>query len=164
MSMTKHQIVALVRQLISDEQAAGFSAGEGNLEWPEGTDELLNYLDRAVDALSEERAAAGDIRFLKTLDFTDGQRLPSDFIRFAGLVPVETDGERIRFYGEATTLRVKYFARLKHISRMNGKNKLPFRLDECRRVAALAAIYALNKHEFTVSQDLMLLGMGGEGQ
>ena len=31
-------------------------------------------------------------------------------------------------------------------------------------IAALAAIYALNKHEFNVSQDLMLLGMGGGAQ
>ena len=46
--MTKLEILSLVRKFISDEQATGFTEG-GNLEEPEGTNELLSYLDRAVD-------------------------------------------------------------------------------------------------------------------
>jgi len=161
--MTRQQIISLVRQLISDEQEVGFTAGGEKLEKPEGTDELLNYLDRATDTYSEERAAAGDIELLKALEVNDDDPLPEDFIKFAGLVPIDVVGNKMSFYGDATTLRVKYFARMEHMSKMGEDDELPYNLDECRKFAALAAIYALNKHEFTVSQDLMLLGMGGGG-
>ena len=59
--MTRKELLALVRKLIADEQATGYTEG-GNLEQPEGTQELLNYLDRAVGVHSERRASAGDVR------------------------------------------------------------------------------------------------------
>ena len=37
--MTRKQIIAMVRKLIADEQATGYTEG-GNLEQPEGTQEL----------------------------------------------------------------------------------------------------------------------------
>jgi hypothetical protein len=95
------------------------------------------------------------------LDVQNGQKLPDNFIRFAGLVPIDVVEERVYFYGNPTTLRTKYYRRAPHISVMNEAEELPFRLDEQRRLAAIAAIYALNKHEFDVSQDLILVGMGG---
>ena len=78
--MTQKQIIALVRNLIADEQATGFTEG-GNLEEPEGTQELINYLDRAVDAYSKRQAAAKDIRFIKRAAQNDTVR--DACIRFA---------------------------------------------------------------------------------
>ena len=46
--MTRKEMLAMVRKLIADEQATGFTEG-GNLEEPEGTQELENYLNRAVE-------------------------------------------------------------------------------------------------------------------
>ena len=40
--MTQKQMLAMLRKIINDEQATGFTEG-GNLEEPEGTQELLNY-------------------------------------------------------------------------------------------------------------------------
>ena len=158
--MTQKQLIALVRKLISDEQATGFTEG-GNLEEPEGTQELINYLDRAVDTYSKRQAAAKDIRFLKRATITNGGKLPSDFISFCGAVPVNVDGGVTTFYGEASTLPIRYFARLPYVSSYGEEDALPYEHEHEMIIAALAAIYALNKHEYEVSQDLYLLGMRG---
>ena len=158
--MTQKQIIALVRKLIADEQATGFTEG-GNLEEPEGTQELINYLDRAVDAYSKRQAAAKDIRFIKRATITNGGKLPGDFITFCGAVPVNVDGGITTFYGEASTLPIRYFARLPYVSSYSENQNLPYEHEHEMTIAALAAIYALNKHEYEVSQDLYLLGMGG---
>lgn len=158
--MTQKELLALVRKLIADEQATGYTEG-GNLEAPEGTQELLNYLDRAVDEYSRRRAEAKDVRFIKTVVPTLGGRLPDDFLWFAGAVPISTDGGVMNFYGGLSTLPVRYFARLPYVTAYREADPLPYPHDTEITLAALAAIYALNKHEFNVSQDLMLLGMGG---
>lgn len=157
--MTQSQMIALVRKLIADEQATGFTEG-GNLEEPEGTQELINYLDRACDALSQRLAGARDLRLLKRMTVANGAKLPDDFLFFAGNVPVSVENGLMNFYGEATTLPIRYFARLPYVSAYPTGN-LPYQHNDEIVIAALAATYALNKHEFNVSQDLMLLGMGG---
>lgn len=157
--MTQSQMIALVRKLIADEQATGYTEG-GNLEEPEGTQELIYYLDRACDALSQRLAAGRDLRLLKRMTVTNGAKLPDDFLFFAGSVPVSVEGGIMNFYGAASTLPIRYFARLPYVSAYPTGN-LPFQHDEEMTIAAMAAIYALNKHEFNVSQDLTLLGMGG---
>ncbi|GHV57161.1 hypothetical protein FACS1894216_21570 [Synergistales bacterium] len=159
--MTRNEVITLVRSLISDEQASGFVGGDGNLEQPEGTNELLNYLDRAVDAWSEERSAANDIRFLSEFNVSDGDPLPSDFIRFAGLVPFDVTDNIIRYYWDVSPLRAKYYRRGRHFSAMVPEEETGYNLKDERRLAAMCAIYALNKHEFDVSQDIQLLLAGG---
>lgn len=161
--MTRKELLALVRRLIADEQATGYTEG-GNLEQPEGTQELLNYLDRAVGVHSERRASAGDVRFIRTMVPALGAKVPGDFLSFAGAVPISVNGGVMSFYGPASTLPVRYFARLPYVSMFGENDTLPYRHDDELTIAALAAIYALNKHEFNVFQDLMLLGMGGGAQ
>lgn len=158
--MRKKELIALVRRFISDEQATGYTEG-GNLEMPEGTQELTAYLDRAVETVSVQEAKAGNARFLKRMPVSDGAPLPKDFIAFAGNNPVSLLGGKMSFYGAASTLPVRYWAMLPYVSSFGENDALPYRHDDELRIAALAAIYALNKHEFNVSQDLMLLGMGG---
>ncbi len=72
--MTQKQLLALVRKLINDEQATGFTEG-GNLEEPEGTQELLNYLDRAVDEYSKQQAAAKNVKLMILLISAELSRL-----------------------------------------------------------------------------------------
>lgn len=158
--MTKTEIIALVRKLINDEQATGYT-DNANLEQPDGTAELINYLDRAVAAYSARQAEAGDLRLIKTLKVTSGMSIPDEFLKFAGHVPVSVTGKTFSFYGRTSTLPVRYFARLPYVSAYGDKDTLPYEHDQEMSIAALAAIYALNKHEFNVSQDLALLGMGG---
>ena len=158
--MTKKEIIQLVRQHINDEQATAFTDG-GNLEEPSGTNELIAYLDRAVDAYSQRQADARDARLLKRMTLSSGAALPEDFLKFAGCVPVDVTGGVASFYGEMATLPVKYYARLPYVSAYGDNATLPYQREQALTIAALAAIYALNKHEANVSQDLMLVGMGG---
>jgi len=159
--MTKNEIITLVRKFINDEQGSGYP-GFDNLEEPEGVTELLNYLDRAVDVYSRRQAEAGDIRLLKRMSVSAMTRLPTDFLKFAGNVPFEVVIDHVEFYGHpaGAAIPVKYFARLPYVTAYTDSEALGYEHDQCMTIAALAAIYALNKHEFNVSQDLMLLGMG----
>ena len=77
--MTRTQMLAMLRKVINDEQATGFTEG-GNLEQPEGTQELIHYLDRAIDEYSKRQAASKDIRLMKTMNVTTGSRVPNDFL------------------------------------------------------------------------------------
>ena len=158
--MTKNEILNYVRRCISDEQATAYT-DTGNLEQPDGTDELINYLDRAVLAYSERQAAAHDMRLIKSLNITNGMAIPEDFLSFCGQVPINTVNSTFSFYGHTSTVPIKYFARLPYVSKYGDTESLPYKHDQEMTIAALAAIYALNKHEFNISQDLMLLGYGG---
>ena len=160
--MTRQEIISLVRRFVSDEQATGFT-DERNLEDPWGTIELLNYLDRAVNTYCKRRADAGDVTLLKRMSVSNMTHLPTDFIKFAGNVPFEINIDHVEFYGypSETAIPVKYFARLPYVTAYDDGEELEYRHDQAMSIAALAAIYALNKHEFNVSQDLTLLAMGG---
>lgn len=157
--MTQKTLLALVRRLIADEQATGFTDG-GNLEEPEGTQELLNYLDRAIDEYSKRQAANLDLRLVQQMRVKNGTSLPDDFLAFCGVVPFVIEGKVIQSYGNTANLPVRYFARLPYITKFDEDADLPYEHDQYMTIAALAAIYALNKHEFDVSQDLMLMGYG----
>lgn len=150
----------MVRKLIADEQATGFTDG-GNLEEPEGTQELLNYLNRAVDEYSKRQAAKKDIRLMKTMIVKDGGKLPDDYLAFCGVVPVTVNGKVINYYNPNVSMPIRYLARLPYVTSTNSDTaELPYDEDQEIAIAALAAIYALNKHEYNVSQHLMLMGYG----
>lgn len=157
--MTPNQMLAMVRKLINDEQATGFTTG-GNLEEPEGTQELKNYLDRAVEEYSKRQADKGDMRQLKTMTVSNGATLPNDYLVMCGAVPVNITGKTITFYGDEDMMPVRYFARLPYVSSYADSANLPYEHDQEMSICALAAIYALNKHEYVISQHLMLLGYG----
>ncbi|MBR0034482.1 MAG: hypothetical protein IJP54_02290 [Synergistaceae bacterium] len=159
--MTPNQMLAMVRKLINDEQATGFTTG-GNLEEPEGTQELQTYLDRAVDEYSKRQAAAQDMRLLKTMTVSSGATLPDDYLAMCGAVPVSITGKTITFYGDESIMPVRYFARLPYVTSYADTAKLPYERDQELAICALAVIYALNKHEYNVSQDLILAGYGGQ--
>lgn len=161
--MTRKEILAMVRKLIADEQATGFTEG-GNLEEPEGTQELENYLNRAVDEYSKRQAGVKDVRLVKETSLTDGAKLPSDYIAFCGAIPVKVIGNTIKLYVSSSgPINVRYFARLPYVTDYDESAVLPYEADQSIAISALAAIYALNKHEYNVSQHLMLMGYGVSG-
>ncbi len=160
--MTPNQMLVMVRKMINDEQATGFTTG-GNLEEPEGTQELQTYLDRAVDEYSKRQAVAQDMRLLKTMTVSSGSTLPSDFLALCGSAPVNVSNKVLTYYGDEAMMPVRYFARLPYVTNYGDTSALPYDRDQELAICALAAIYALNKHEYSVSQDLMLLGYGQAG-
>mgnify|MGYP007069903540 CR=1 FL=1 len=158
--MTPNQMIAMLRRYISDEQATGFTSG-GNMEQPEGTQELLSYLDRAVDEYSKRQALTGDLRLLRTLKFEGKPLLPSDFLSLCGAVPITVSDKIITYYGDTPEVPIRYFARLPYVSDYGMDSELPYEVDQSTGIISLAAVYALNKQEYNVAQDLMLLGYGG---
>lgn len=162
--MTPGQMLAMLRRYISDEQATGFTDG-GNLEQPEGTQELLSYLDRAVDEYSKKQASQNDLRLMRKITLVDGASLPEDFLFLCGAVPITVADKTIYLeYGDAE-IPAKYFARLPYVSSYGMDETLPYEVDQYIGIISLAAIYALNKNEYNVTQDLMLLGyMNGSNQ
>ncbi len=158
--MTRKQILAMVRKLIADEQATGFTEG-GNLEEPEGTQELENYLNRAVDEYSKRQAVAKDVRLMKESAITDGGNLPEDYLTFCGAMPVRVIGKKVKYYVPSSNpMAIRYLARLPYVTSYSENSELPYEADQAIAISALAAIYALNKHEYNVSQHLMLMGYG----
>ncbi|MBQ3399572.1 MAG: hypothetical protein IJG51_11840 [Synergistaceae bacterium] len=161
--MTRKQILAMVRKLIADEQATGFTEG-GNLEEPEGTQELENYLNRAVDEYSKRQAGLKDVRLVKETNLSDGAKLPDDYLSFCGAIPVRVIGNKIKYYvASASPLAVRYFARLPYVTAYGENTELPYESDQSIAISALAAIYALDKQEADISQHLMLMGYGANG-
>lgn len=158
--MTPNQMLGMLRRYISDEQATGYTEG-GNLEQPEGTQELLSYLDRAVYEYSRRQAVSQDLRLVKTMRVGRGVTLPDDFISLCGSVPVSISGKAVAYYGEGAEMPVKYFARLPYVRDYGMDAEVPYEPDQSTAIISLAAVYALNKQEYNVSQDLMLLGYGG---
>ena len=63
----------------------------------------------------------------------------------------------MRFFGGAVSMPVRYFARLPYVTSFAETDPLPYEHDQYMKIAARAAIYALNKYEYDVSQDLALL-------
>ena len=99
----------MVRKLIADEQATGFTEG-GNLEEPEGTQELENYLNRAVDEYSKRQAGLKDVRLVKEKEISDGGTLPTNYLAFCGAMPVRVLGNKIKFYvASSNPIAVRYF-------------------------------------------------------
>ena len=158
--MTRKQILAMVRKLIADEQSTGYTEG-GNLEEPEGTQELENYLNRAVDEYSKRQATNKDIRLMKEAEITDGGDLPEDYLTFCGAMPVKVIGKKVKFYiRSAAPMAIRYLARLPYVTDYGENDELPYEEDQTISISALAAIYALNKHDQNISQHLMLMGYG----
>lgn len=158
--MTRKELLAMVRKLIADEEATGFTEG-GNLEDPEGTQELENYLNRAVDEYSKRQAASGDIRLMKEAEISDGGNLPGDYLSFCGLIPVKVIREKVKFYIPSTRpMAIRYLARLDYVTDYGEEDELPYAEDQQIAISALAAIYALNKQELPITQHLLLMGYG----
>ena len=159
---TPNQMLAMVRKLIADEQGVGFSKDAGTADNPQGTQELQNYLNRAVNEYSKRQAASKDVRLMKEADVTDGSTLPEDYISFCGGMPVKVLGRTVKFYIPAQSISVRYFARLPYVNSVGDGEELPYEEDQAIAICALAAIYALNKHEYDISRHLLLLGYGAD--
>ena len=160
--MKPSQILAMVRKLIADEQGVGFSKDAGSADNPQGTQELQNYVNRAVDEYSKRQAANKDVRLMKETDLHDGDALPEEYISFCGSMPIKVIGKKVKFYiPTASAIPVRFFARLDYPD-WSSDDELPYEEDQAIAICALAAIYALNKHEYDISRHLLLLGYGAD--
>ncbi|MDR1649931.1 MAG: hypothetical protein LBR71_06680 [Synergistaceae bacterium] len=145
--MTLNEMIAALRRQLSDEQAVG---------WPDNA-ELLTYLDRAAGFLSEQLIALKDPSRLKRFRVLGTAPLPDDFTAFAGSVPIAVRGGTCEFYGDFP-VDADYWGKLPPPS-LQGEadEELPYSHNECVLIADIARIFALNKNEYDISQDMSLL-------
>lgn len=151
--MTPNDMIFLLRQHLSDEQFVG---------WPNDS-ELTAYMDRAADYLSEQMIAGKDPAFLG--EFTvaaAGSPLPENFVAFVGNVPVSVTGRT------AKPLRnedypARYWGRLSRFSGLTPTERTPYTPSQELLICDIARMFALNKNEYDISQDMALLSamMGG---
>jgi hypothetical protein len=145
--MTRTEMVFILRQNLSDEQKVG---------WP-FEEELIAYLDRAADFLSEHLIAGKDPTMLKKLNAGGSTLLPGDFVSFAGNVPVRIIGRQYEVYGDPGT-DVLYWANLPAPSSFSPTVALPYTREQSMLIIDAGRIFALNKNEYDISQDMALLG------
>ena len=117
-------------------------------------DEILSYLNEALQYISSYLVSANSPLMIKKLDIeTETSTLPDDFVRFVGLQPVKITGKEV----EALELPIKarYFANVKQVGIADN---MPFTQLALNQVAIkLASIYAQNQQGLNVQQDKVLL-------
>ena len=117
-------------------------------------DELLSYLNEALQYISSYLVSANSPLMIKKLDIeAETSTLPDDFVRFVGLQPVKITGKEV----EALELPIKarYFANVKQVGIADN---MPFTQLALNQVAIkLASIYAQNQQGLNVQQDKVLL-------
>lgn len=141
--MTVSEALAILRMRVRDEAAAGYS-----------DEALLDCLNAAARTRFEELAAAGDTRIAEELLVTEEMPVPARFLRFAGQVPVRIRSGRFRLY-EGDEVEALCWISPEDLT---AGGELPLGDENAEAILSLAAIRALNLHEFDVTQDLALDG------
>ena len=144
--MTKTEMLTKLRILLSDAQEVGY---------PEDS-ELLDYLDRATVYYSEQMIAVKDPSMLKKMDVVGCLDLPNDFVALAGQHPVQITGRHLDYYGDIP-YRVTYWANLVLPSSLAlDSDVVPHTSAQDAIILELARVFALNRNEYDLTQDLTL--------
>ena len=144
--MTKTEMLTKLRILLSDAQEVGY---------PEDS-ELLDYLDRATVYYSERMIAVKDPSMLKKMDVVGCLALPNDFVALAGQHPVQITGRHMDYYGDVP-YRVTYWANLVLPSSLAlDSDVIPHTSAQDAIILELARVFALNRNEYDLTQDLTL--------
>lgn len=144
--MIVKEAIELIRGRINDEFDTGY------------TDErLINYLNDAVKYLSSAIIARHDPMLTKELLVeATGTDVPFNFIRFAGGFPIKRIGNKFYIADSSKCVASKYFFMPSDLK--DVEDEMPFNTHEVYNtvVVNLACLYALNQHEFNISQDSAL--------
>jgi hypothetical protein len=142
--MTRDGMIMLLREHLSDGQAVG---------WP--TDhELLAYLDSASGYLSDQLIAAKDPAMAKEMETEAGENLlPDDFVALVGNVPARISGRKLTAESGGA---LRYWAKLPLPSASGEKEGLPYTREQELLMTDIAAVLALNRNEYDVSQDMAI--------
>jgi hypothetical protein len=145
--MTPIDMIFLLRQHLSDEQ---------NVGWPDDS-ELVAFLDRAGDLLSEQLIADRDPAMMLNLRLDGEITLPDDFVAFAGNAPAVIVGRLCQPYYDFP-LDILYWGKMPHMSALNRESETPYTRERALLIVDIARLFALNKNEYDIAQDLTLLG------
>lgn len=129
-------------------------ADENKIEYED--EELIEYLNDAMDFLSAQLIAMNDSGMITDLTVKDGNAVPADFMdKYAGNFPVYISGDAFKILDGSTQVDIRYYAMKPHVVRAD--DLVPFK-DYYKSVLTQAvAMYALNRNEYEIGQDKGLL-------
>lgn len=141
--MLVSEAIAQIRERINDEYDTGYTDSV-----------LIDYINDAVKYLASALINRNDPLLVDeiTVSSATPRDIPKNFVRTAGGFPVMRKGNRFYITDGTSTVTVKYFYMPQDIT--STAQSLPFTDDVyCMVIIKLAAIYAINQHEFNINQD-----------
>lgn len=142
--MLVRDAINIIRGRINDEFDTGYEPGV-----------LINYINDAIKYLSHALIARNEPVLVKWMELDSSKEnfVPNGFVRFAGGYPIRRLGDRFYVIDEKTTINAKYFCLPDEVKAED--DEMPFANNDTYRaiICNLAAIYALNQHEFNVERD-----------
>lgn len=119
-------------------------------------EELIRYVNDAISALNVDLISAFDPTFTKKISLTLGEAyVPNDFVRLAGQYPAYISNECFYSYDSNDEFDMLYYAAKPSVSALT--DVIPFSDTDIPYLIQMAAIYALNRNEFNVQQDVGIL-------
>lgn len=135
-----------VRKRANDEFSTGYSDTV-----------LLGYLNDGINFLSSVLIDRLDPILTKTQLITRAgpNQVPKNFLKTAGGFPVKKSGDQFEIIDGSAAVTIKYFYTAPNVTL---GDELPFQHDLYDMIIVrLAVVYALNQHEFDVTQDQGLI-------
>jgi len=122
-------------------------------------DELLSYLNEAIQYVSQYLVAAGAPMLVEDMTIAANAStevdLPPNFVKFCGTFPARITGKTIKLL-EAPPMTLRYFVSYPMVEM---DSEMPFHHAELNQAAVrLACIYVSNQQELDVQQDQALMG------
>lgn len=117
--------------------------------------ELLGYINDAVGYLSTYLISTKDPEMVKEISITQDIDVPDDYCSFSGSYPVYISDNKFKLYDPSATVTARYFATKKTDSVV--ADNLPFKDIYAPVIIRVASVYALNRNEFNVTQDVTII-------
>ena len=114
-------------------------------------DELMHVLTASLLQIYSNAAASGKGTFVKSHTATNYGRIPKDFGGFAGQQPIRQEDGRFHILTGESSLQVRYHPTVAPDLVLSSDLPLPGRF--LPLLLDIAAVRALNRHEFDTSQD-----------
>jgi hypothetical protein len=141
--VTVNEIISRARERVNDDQAVGYE----NTEW-------IQYINGAIDWLSNLLVSIKYELMVDEFVCSGSVSLPSDYISMVGKEPVYFKNGTVYGY-DSNPITIRYWKSMPHISLVTETIPFPDIFNDL--IIQIVSIYALNAHEFDVSQDLKLL-------
>ena len=152
--MTLAEILQEMRNRLNDKDAVGDFDDV----------ELVSYINQAISYIGNYLVAMGHPLVTRTLELSDGDTLPSDFIKFCGGFYVKVEGRTatllknkkkpmtVKYFFELPQMAVKINASTKRVT--NGTDELPIvNYTFNNAVLQMAILFAMNQQKFNIQQD-----------
>lgn len=123
---------------------------------------LVGYLNDAIDWFSLQLIQAKDPEMIKEISLADGDDIPTGYYSTCGMFPIEITGTKVHIIDGSSTVSLRYFVTKPHVMYIAETKAYvplysPFKSIYDTILIQKAAILAMNKNEYDVTQDEKLL-------